>query len=167
MERNYQLNHQLLDQFWGKKCEVNYCSRVGSKVVGVRYKHEYFYYELGDDGIWLKDQMNNENNIYLQLDFEVTIENASGNIINLITNDYFVEIVVEEIYYPKCHHCGKEIHTSEDNWHINGIDGYGNRFDGDVWIIHNLNFCTDCIENLIGELPDDNPYCGIDFGGEC
>jgi len=166
-----QRNYQLLNQFLGMKCSVSIRS-LTDFTLDASCIYQSFTYYLEDQYIYFEDETNDrEAFTYFELDKVKDIKNLCDDLYHdvvtfLIEDEYVIDVCTLESkpVLPRCHKCGNEIQIPEDNWHINGIDGYENRYDSDVWIIHNLNFCTDCIENLIGELPDNNPYRNIDFG---
>lgn len=161
-------NYQLLDQFSGRKCEVSLHTLVGNFVIST-YIHHSFFYELDNENIYLKDGMNNQNDIFTELNSITEVKNLCDDIyhdvVDLVIDNFIISVCLleEKPKYPKCHKCGNEICIPEDNWYINGYDGYENIYDGDVELISSLHFCSNCITEFIGEIPCNEPDW---FGGE-
>lgn len=165
----------LLDRFIGKECKV-FSRPIDNDAVDNEYIIKSFYYEMDEFFLRLKDATNNQVKTTVRLDEISDIFNLGDDVdiyddlVKVKTHyhtTYYIKINEKRPVPIKCHKCGKEINFIEDKWFIHGYDSWLNAYDGDLWQIHELSFCTECVSNLIGELADDNPYRDIDFGGEC
>lgn len=171
MERN-ERNYQLLDQFLGRKCSVSIRS-LTDFTLDASYIYQSFTYYLEDEFIYLEDEINDrEAFTYFELGKVKEIKNLCDNIYHdvvtfVIEDEYLIDVCTLESkpMFPKCHHCKKDILIPEAvNWSIHGYDCFENPYDGNCDVVNGLNFCSDCIQEFVGEIevPEEPDY----FGGE-
>jgi len=162
------MNYQLLDQFKGMECEVGVRLLKSSNLDATFIYHSFNYY-LEDNQIFLEDGTNSrEANTYFGLDEIKEIKNLNEDkddpyhdVVTFMTDEYVIDVCTleEPFQYPKCHKCGIEIQIPEAvNWHILGHDCYENPYDGDSDVVGSLNFCSNCIQEFVGSIENDDYF---------
>lgn len=159
-------NYQLLDQFQGMKCGVGIRLLTNSNL-STSFIYQSFTYYLEDGFIYLEDNTNNKEAFtHFPLSEIKEIKNLYNNdlyhdVISFKTDEYIVDIgtLEEPFIYPKCHRCGSEIHVPEAvTWHVLGYDCYENPYDGDSNVINSLNFCSNCIQEFVGNVENSSYF---------